>query len=735
MNPSILATAGHLCRIKLRIAINTFKARVSSKKAVLIAFAIIFLVISIGLATVDLFRLVDLNGPQATIGAWLFGFVALYAIMVTFLSDLLSGHTLNVGQMNSDFDYLTTLPVTPASLLCSKVFERVITDFIGAIILLPGFLTITCRNGINFRGVAISLLLYLQISVFIGTFINLIMLILRRFLPVSAIKNFFSIFGYIAGFTIIIPYILLDKSPHVVLDFIKLFNHHENLSLFLSPIRWLGKSLLANGVAKEFWLLSGFWLLSMAVAGFLLHSSLLAGALTTRKTSSRRKSTNRASRFYGLVKKDYLLLQSDYNIRINAVLLPVTLIVLNLIFVNEVRVFRSLNAWGNLIFVGIIYFCMFGPTNTIGSEGRTISLLETMPLHPQQILWRKFVFWQTVSSVVFVPLAILIAWYSAQTLTNGLIIMTQTVMFSAACIWAALQMSAIFAIYDSQMLQQSSSFWGKAGGCALMVLLIPVKSFSWLNFYSLLLFAIIVSLLNMKARILMFFRLETDRQNSFRLQWFNFMLIALSFLGGEAVLNQLFTSLTRDTDTGLWSWMLPLWVIVPIIVLAAIFNRKWAKKLPDQSNNERTDNTFFRYLTTLFLAGGASWISWSYLVWQPSIKAFTRRELIYFAEILESFRLSFDSSIFIISTPIVLAAAFFAMLAVEFAWRSLAKQQTLRALASMAILPALAPSSLILPAIGVTTLLTLHCRLFASPLGAVFIAGAATIIPLVLLFN
>ncbi len=733
MSNSFIGTAVPLCKVKLRIFANTLKAKVTGKRAVLIFCAAVFLILTIGTAVSDLFKMAEgVAATQTLLLEWIIGFIVVYAIMIVFVSDLLTGHTINAGQMSSDFDYLTTLPVPPASLFCVKTFERFAIDYIGAMILLTGFLTATCRNGITLTGITLSLILFAQISTLIGTIINLIMLALRRYLPVTSINNFFSFFGYLAGFAIFIPYLLIDQSSgpigYYLADFIR---QYQDVVFALKPVRWLGATLYRGGFVTEFWQFSGLWLAAMLFCGMLLYRALDAGALAIRKTRSNHRRQRQESLFTGLIQKDYLLLQSDYNIRINALLMPVTLIIVNVLITREAFELMSVNAGLNMIYAGIIYFCMFGPTNAIGSEGRTIALLETLPLHPQQILKRKFAFWLTVSSLVFLPLAAGTAWFMEFDLVTALRVVLMTFLLTCASVWAALQFSAIFPAFDSKMLQQSSSIWAKAGGFFLLLMLVPIKEFSLLNFYSLLIFVLIVLFLNMKARLLLFYRLETSQHEGPRQEWFNFMLLGLAFLGAEATIKQLFLAVVPGVDTGFWSWVLPLLFVTPLLLLTAILGRSREKA------SERLQTRPFWQAATVGVICSAvgAWGTWTFISRTPEFRLLLHREFVYYAGLFENTGLSFDVSAFAVGAILVLFAGLATLLTARTAGRCEKAGQPLQALAVFALLAALAPSQLLLPSVIVTILAAFWCRFFTAPVGAALIAAASAAIPAILLLN
>ncbi len=732
-NSSFLATTVTLCKVKLRIFFNTLRAKVTGKKAVLLIFGALCIIFSVAVSVSDLLAMFTTPGVISPIAEWLVGFIALYAIIFVFSVDLLTGHTLNAGQMSSDFDYLITLPVTPMSLFCVKTFERFVSDYIGAMVLLTGFIAITCKDSISFGAIAISLLLFTQISILIGTLINLIMLALRRYLPTSSINNFFSVFGYFSAFFIVVPYLAVSNSSQFsAFAVIDLINQYQNLLWLLTPARWLGASLLKVSVGTEFWQFSSLWLVSMLFCGLLLYRSLNSGVLAIRKTRSNRKQQNHRKWFSGLMQKDYLLLQGDYNIRINSFIMPVTLILLNVLLTGNSVEYKTFSMMLTMIYGGIVYFCMFGPTNAIGSEGRTIALLESLPIHPQQILKDKFKFWLTVATTLITPLTIGVFWYCDFTFIETARATLLTFLYTCACVWTTLQLSAIFPLFDSKVLQQSSSVWAKLAAFLLMMILLPVKDFSLLNFYSLLIFIMITVILNMKARTTMFYRLEESQHNNYRQHWFNYMLLALSFLGAEVTIKQIFLGLAPGVNTGLWSWVLPLLVTTPILLLSVIFNRQ---KTGKKTNVGDIKPAWLKTtVATAFSGGAGAWASWAFINHDPVLQRFLHSEFVYFAEIVEKTGLNFSVSAFLVGAIPVLAVTIAALVVARHVLHHDGSEH-LHALTAFAILPALAPSQLIIPAIIVTILIWLHCRFFATAAGAAFITAVSAGLSAILLLN
>ncbi|PKL42610.1 MAG: hypothetical protein CVV41_13760 [Candidatus Riflebacteria bacterium HGW-Riflebacteria-1] len=731
MNASFLATTVPLCKVKVRLLLNSLKARVTAKKAVLILFGALAVIFSVAMGVSELVMFMNITGPNLRLAEWLIGFIACYAAFMVFACDLLSGHTINAGQMSSDFDYLSTLPVSPTSLLCVKIFERFASDYIGAMILLTGFIAATCRNGINISGILISILLFTQISMLIGTIINLIMLTLRRYLPLTSINNFFSFFGYVVGFAVLIPYAIVDHMPNTALEFfVNTHNRfHDSLFVVLQPIRWLGTILIKAEPVTELLKLSGIWLIAMLACGLFLLRALNSGALSIRKTKTNRKDTKKAGRFSGLVQKDYLLLKSDYNIRINSILLPVTFIVLNSLFFSEAFELKTSGAMLYMMYSGIIYFCMFGPTNTIGSEGRAISLLESLPLHPEMILRRKFVFWFSTAALIFLPLSVAQAWYLNFDLLTTTQVALLTLLFTAACVWAALQISAIFPVFDSKMLQQSSTISAKVAVFGTTLALIPFNELTALNLYSLLIFAIAVVLLNMKARALMYYRLESTQHNNRQQQWFNFILLVCGFLGFEAFINKIFQALIPGENTGLWAWVVPALVILPILMISAVSRKPWAHESANSVDKKPG------YLKTAAAAAVISALSaggtWLYLAYSHGKRDFLSSELIDFTRLISGLGVSsWLAEMLTIALPVAVAG-FFTLLAALLASKDLADRQYQKAFVTLAALAAIAPASVTVPTLVTIALIAMHCRHFQSAVAAALVAALSTALPLI----
>ncbi len=412
--------------------------------------------------------------------------------------------------MSSDFNYLSTLPLSPTILILTKVFERLITDYFGILFLLPAFIGISCYKAFTFNAIAAALLLYFEISFLIGLSINLVMICLTRFFKNSTINNFFSIFGYISALLTLIPFLMLSNfNPSHVPKVIETIDYLQTtLGCLLSPIKWMASTILySTPFSMAFLKFSILWLITSAFLTFLFRLAIVNNWFAYVHSNKSVSSAHKGRRlFTGLFRKEFLMIKSDLNLLVNAILMPISIIAVEIYFLKRVFSFTSVDSIMNFIFGSIIYFSMFGPINIIGYEGKAISLLETMPISPARLIKKKYTFWVIIALIIFIPAAIItfrtLGFYWSIT-TNAALL---TAAFTMASVWITVSLSAIFAKYDAKVLQQHSTFLGKMTAMALMSLLLPLKSLTWLNFYSLLVFIVLAQLCYTKAQTLLVFR-------------------------------------------------------------------------------------------------------------------------------------------------------------------------------------------------------------------------------------
>ena len=553
--------------IRLRLLYNTIRSKAGISKIIGLGIAAFIMIIATASAASDLLEAI-FKLPFANILAeWGIGILILYAIFVVFTGDLVSGHTLNTGQMSSDFHYLSTLPIPTTVLIITKVFERFLTDYFGILFLFPALIGVSCYKAFSFNSFLAAFCLYFEISFVVGLLINLVMICLTRFFKTSTINNFFSIFGYISAILTLIPFLLLSNfnPSHVPIVIEKLDYLHSIFGDLLLPIKWMATPVLySTPFCIDFAKLTILWIITVSFLTLLFHIAVKNNWFSyVHSSKAISNSKSRIRLFSGLFRKELLMMKSDLNLLVNAVLMPISIIAVEIYFLKRVFSFTSVDSIMNFIFGSIIYFSMFGPINIIGYEGKAMSILDAMPITSANLIKKKYSFWVIIALIIFIPATVatfrILSFDWEITLKAALL----TTFFTLASVWITVSLSAIFARYDTAILQQHSTFVGKMAAMSLMSILLPIKNLSWLNFYSLLVFITISYLCYIKAQAFIAFRQDQEALSSDNHSMLNCLILFVCFVIIENHINQFFNSIIPDTDTGIWSWCLSLAVMLP----------------------------------------------------------------------------------------------------------------------------------------------------------------------------
>ena len=411
---------------------------------------------------------------------WITCFLLIYGFATVFLSDLIMGHTLNWGQMSTDHRLLVTLPIPYHSLLFLKLYERLLTDITGVMLLAGSFVALTTMSGITPGMVALGLFLFVQVELILGLLVNLASVVIQRILPPSGVANTFSLMGYVSAVIVLLPYIWFSNDlPRALGTLHDLYlNWGSILEWALAPLL-----LLSNLLVMPFdWILflkwQGIWA-GIILAGMVVYKTFGDWQwLTWVHSGTVRRRQLSLQMLSGVFRKELLLLKSDFNLLTNALLLPFSIIFL------EVWVFRDVIMTGkvapaiNALSGALFYFCLFGPLNTIGNEKGAIALLENLPLGSGRWLWEKTRFWCVVALSFFLPVSGWLGYELGFPASHIALLSLWTLVYGVACIWITISFSALFANFQTKVLQQGSTFTGKLAAGLCMGMLISAKAFT-----------------------------------------------------------------------------------------------------------------------------------------------------------------------------------------------------------------------------------------------------------------
>lgn len=565
-NRNFLSSLLVLFRLKTRLLINSFINWKSVGRVFAAALTLIITTYSVSAGAVDLVFAMQVLPFGEFLLEWVLALISLYLILIVFTGDLLTGHSLNTGQMSSDFAYLVSLPIPPSSLIAIKLFERLLTDYIGLLIMFSGILGIVLRDGFSFSGLLAAVAIYLQISLLVGLAINILTIAMNRFFRTASINNFFSLLGYFSAFLTLFPYLLLSNFPAQSLSWLIEYSDSFTSPLFkaLEPMRWLAVSLLKAGNCSEYAWWTVFWFILLIGGCAIFYLLIKLNWLTCSHSAAKRKSTGQRRIFRGFLQKELLLLRSDFNVLINAIFMPVTIIILEVYFFRQALGFTGSTQILNMIYAAIIYFCMFGPINAIGAEGKSIAIIESLPIAPGEFLMRKFTFWLIIAETIFLSASMIGFWYLNYAISMRVLFFI--FFFTAACVWVSVAISAIFVNFSGKILQQRSTLTGKMVALALMLLAAPIKELDSLSSFNLLIFVLAAILIRQIAIFYLRFRLDQESSPNSPDKIMPYVLLILIFVGAEVAVKQFFRAVIPGQDTGLWAW-----VIAMLVFFLAIF--------------------------------------------------------------------------------------------------------------------------------------------------------------------
>ncbi len=483
-----------------------------------------------------------------------------YAFLVVFTSDLLMGHTLNVGQMSTDAPFLSTLPAAPGALLAAKLYERLVTDWIGFIVLFSGFLGLAWPGGFTPRWLALCILLYIEIELASGLAVTLIGAAMQRFFRPAAIQNMFSLLGYLCAFVGLVPFLIVSSAPvESAAAFLAAMESWRGIAgTAIAPFRWLTDSLLDGFASPSFPAFQFLWAGAMAAGAGLFHLVVRLNWLTWVHPGRRRDIRTSRHLLSGLLRKEAVLLRSDWNILTNSLLLPISIIIMQLwVFRNVLS--TNPEAHGlNIIAAALMYFSMFGPLNSIGSEGMAVSLLETLPVSPGRVIALKTLFWSGLAACCFIPSAIAIGIFLAIPLPSIVRIAVWTFLVIPPLIWVTISMSAIYARYEGKILQQRSHFSAKLLTPLVVGLLVASKTLSPDSLLNLAVFLLLASSLHLKASATMARRLDPDGLRQPRFAAADAVLGIGILLGIRRFILTVADLVVPPDVQGLWPWVFSL---------------------------------------------------------------------------------------------------------------------------------------------------------------------------------
>ncbi len=401
-------------------------------------------------------------------------------VLLAIMWELQQAFVLDVAQRSTENDYLASLPVPLSTIVLVKSLERMMSD-VSLPLGLGAALGFTAAVTTHPGAYAAATLVTIESTWVLGVFLFLLHMMLARRYTVGQIRQV----TFLAQPLALLPFGGLLAVHTMVSD-----QELPGLLMSIRPyLTWLPPYRFATGLLQ--WEHGGaatcLGPLGMLAAAGAVMVALIGqlerfgwelspvvrseeGAVSNGVEAEPLKWPG-ARLFRSFYWKDALLLIRDRNLLGNALLLP-AIVSLCLVFglSNELRQSPSMVSSVCLWFA--LYFNALGAMNAAGMEGRGIWLARSLPVTPAGFLARKAAFWTLLTNLVFLPLvAVTCHGVGHDILVRSLV---QLAILAPMVATLGVSLSAVFANYEAQVLQQGSSLAGKALYFLLASALVPL---------------------------------------------------------------------------------------------------------------------------------------------------------------------------------------------------------------------------------------------------------------------
>ena len=390
--------------------------------------------------------------------------------------DMVFSHTLNMGQRTGDGEFLLSLPVDFKEFFAARVLERIFTDGLSHVFILPLFIIWGTLFNKGISGVAAALAGYCFFQLWVSTILIGISLTLHTFFPVSQVKKIVNWVSFLVTVTFLSAQMIIPGKglfPSLTNDFLlrRWFTYIPTtwISGFMVWIRAdtnLSMAYLTGAVVTTITL---FFIIRAITSSFIKFGYSAGAGMKGRKqnvpaTPEPLKHKKRWVK--GLWWKELTLMGRDSDLMINGFLLPVTIFLISSWGIHSSMPNLRVNV-NHLFMITILflgYFHGFGAMNAAGSEGKSISLLASWFTTSFRYMLSKSLFWATAGFVVsasvytFVCTELLRIPFRFIAPERNFLLLGMTSVIMAV---TATALSALFANFEAKFLQQASSVTGK----------------------------------------------------------------------------------------------------------------------------------------------------------------------------------------------------------------------------------------------------------------------------------
>jgi len=329
------------------------------------------------------------------------GFLCLMTITLVVLGLGISNKELS--RLDSDMEWLQTLPASLPTLLVMKVVERTITNFFGWFSVVPFVTVLLWQAELGWLTPFLSLALTVPLLGLVATLQVLAESSARAFFPALLIRNtqaFATILGITLGFLVLSPGLAVGETdfffwdwlrPAGQLDWIP-FSQPAVIAATLGAGDWGFAVHLCLWIVEVVFLFALCWTLMRKVYA---HGAIVGAAVLVGVRGPHEEPSQKMSLLSGVVGKDLRLLARDRTFMVNALVVPGAFFGFQVLFNPELLESASGDPTqlSVMAFLFGAYMLGMSATTILAREGPALWLLFTLPEALERQLLKKALMW------------------------------------------------------------------------------------------------------------------------------------------------------------------------------------------------------------------------------------------------------------------------------------------------------------------------------------------------------
>jgi len=339
----------------------------------------------------------------------------------------LGTNTKDLGQVEWNFEWLYTFPVSARALFVSKIFVYAFLNPLVWVLLFPFLVLIYVAGGHGLNALPLGLIALLYLSLLAGALTTILEVAVRKFLSLSRLKNMQALFTVISVVALLLIYASALSKPLV--DF--LVNHAVAMP---AAVVWNPFSLplilaMPDAPAGQAHVAAGGMVLSLLIfcafalfgSEWLTRDGLIKAGGPYQGARRMGKRSLGGNWFRGVASKELLLLGRDRNLMVQVLIVPLLIPAFYLLIYSGMlsAVSGNLRHAAMMAFAVGAYSFLNSAMPVLNREDKTLWFLLSMPQSLTSVLAKKTMVWASIGLVYGTGLLLALLHFSRHLQTTS----------------------------------------------------------------------------------------------------------------------------------------------------------------------------------------------------------------------------------------------------------------------------------------------------------------------------